>query len=64
MAQVQIMCPRSGLWASIGMEVEPDQWEDLEPTTDPAKCGVCGELHTWSKPEARLVEWRAPDPTT
>ena len=45
------------------MEVEPDQWEDLEPTTDPAKCGVCGELHTWSKPEARLAEWRAPDPT-
>lgn len=57
MAQVQIKCPNSGLWASVGLSAEPEQWDELEIQSQAAVCRVCGEQHTWSKREARLVDW-------
>jgi hypothetical protein len=57
MAQVQIRCPRSGLWASIGLEVDPEHWPGVEAYMEVATCGVCGDTHTWSKREARIVDW-------
>jgi hypothetical protein len=57
MAQVQIKCPNSGLWASIGLSAEPEQWDELEIRSRTSVCGVCGEMHTWAKGDARLVDW-------
>jgi hypothetical protein len=57
MAQVQIRCPNSGLWASIGISAEDDTWGELEARFEVAACGVCGETHLWSKEDARLVDW-------
>jgi hypothetical protein len=57
MAQVQIKCPNSGLWASIGISVHPERWDEFEPQSPVAVCGVCEETHAWCKREARLVDW-------
>jgi hypothetical protein len=57
MAQVQIKCSSSGLWASVGMEVDADYWEAMQVDGETSTCGVCGDVHIWSKPEARLVDW-------
>jgi hypothetical protein len=57
MAQVQIRCPNSGLWASSGMEVDEEHWPTLQVSNESSPCGVCGETHRWSKHEARLVNW-------
>lgn len=57
MAQVQIRCPNSGLWASIGWEVDDEAWSTMHVSNESSACGVCGESHTWSKHEARLVDW-------
>ena len=57
MAQVQIRCPNSGLWASVGLEVDPARWPDVHVSGEPSTCGVCGETHAWTKREARLVDW-------
>jgi len=60
MAQVQIRCPNSGLWASIGMQVDDERWQTMQVCNQGSTCGVCGETHTWSKHEARLVNWSWP----
>jgi hypothetical protein len=57
MAQVQIRCPNSGLWASIGLEVDAQVWDAMAVSGESSRCGVCGDTHTWSKREARLVDW-------
>ena len=57
MAQVQIRCPNSGLWASVGLRAEPDEWETMDVSPGLSSCGVCGEPHSWSKRDARLVDW-------
>jgi hypothetical protein len=57
MAQVQIKCPNSGMWASVGIETEADQWEAMRAANESLDCGICGETHVWSKREARLVDW-------
>ena len=57
MAQVQIRCPNSGLWASVGLEVDDQEWHQMPVSDELSTCGVCGETHRWSKHEARLVSW-------
>ena len=57
MAHVQIKCPNSGLWASVGMDVDADHWEAMRVDRESSICGVCGEDHVWSKWEARIVDW-------
>ena len=54
MAQVQIRCPNSGLWASIGMEVDAECWPTMQVSNESSTCGVCGETHTWDKMDAFL----------
>lgn len=57
MAQIQIKCPNSGLWASVGRSVDAQDWDDLEIGSEVSSCGICGEPHFWSKREARVVDW-------
>jgi len=57
MAQVQIKCPTSGLWASIGMPADQQCLDQMELGAQSSVCGVCGETHIWSKADARLVDW-------
>jgi hypothetical protein len=56
MAQVQIKCPNSGLWASIGVSADQPGWDEVAGFSS-STCGVCGETHTWTKDDARVVDW-------
>ena len=56
-AHVQIKCPNSGLWASVGIDVDTELWETMRVDRESSICGVCGDDHVWSKREARLVDW-------
>jgi hypothetical protein len=57
MAYVQIKCANSGLWVPVGMQVDAAAWESMEVPAGSVTCSICGQVHTWSKREARLVSW-------
>jgi hypothetical protein len=57
MAQVQIRCPNSGLWAWTDLEDDPDQWEPAAVAGRELPCGICGERHIASSRGLRIPDW-------
>jgi hypothetical protein len=56
MAVVTIRCPRSGKFASTGMEAEPSEFDRLGPRIFRMRCSACGSEHLWSRGTAWLTE--------
>jgi hypothetical protein len=57
MAQVQINCPNSGLWAWTGVEEDPDHWEPASLAGRELPCGICGERHLAAHHALRIPDW-------
>jgi hypothetical protein len=56
-AEVQVRCPNSGLWASTGVEVEPEGWDPKDLVGRPLTCAICGERHEGSTRGLRVPPW-------
>jgi hypothetical protein len=56
MPVVTIACPRTGKSVSMGMELEPSEFDTLGPKIFRIRCSACGSEHLWSRGTAWLTE--------
>jgi len=56
MALIVIECPRGGGDVETGMAADFPTWDRLPPiwVGEPFRCPTCGEMHAWTKQDARL----------
>jgi hypothetical protein len=52
---VLIKCPATSKDVPTGFTMSQDDWDLVSIKADVFKCEECGELHTWTKQDARLV---------
>jgi hypothetical protein len=62
MAEVTIACPATGRFVSVGMQMEPAEFEKLGPKIFRMRCSACGSEHVWSRGTAWLADI-APKPS-
>ncbi|HLT61513.1 MAG TPA: hypothetical protein VK020_10000 [Microlunatus sp.] len=60
MSQVVIHCPETDKDIPTGIDLDKTAWESMKIEQGATQCLWCGELHVWSKQEARLEELSAP----
>ena len=56
MAKVMIKCPTSGKPVFTGMAMDKSSFEVASLSRNSVKCPHCGNMHTWDKKDAYLVE--------
>jgi len=62
MREVLISCPGTGEPVSTGISMSVYAFDELsELAVYTFRCAACGELHTWSKADARLAPAAALD---
>jgi hypothetical protein len=54
MAQAFILCPNTGKYVYVGMNLEWLDIETLEIGDDELDCPECGETHPWGKDDLTL----------
>lgn len=61
MSIVVILCPKTGVQISTGIETDVAGFSKLPPTKFEVDCWACGGRHTWSRRWATLLEADAID---
>ncbi len=56
MARVMIHCPETGEPVYMGMTFDWSVFENIRIGERSILCSVCGEEHTWKRPDAFLEE--------
>lgn len=56
MGVVVIRCPETGREFSTGILTDEHSFKVLPDVLADALCPLCGGVHSWRKPEARLVD--------
>jgi len=56
MAEVTILCPRTGERVPTGLDIDEEAFQSLRPVVSRMKCPACGSEHVWSKANARLAQ--------
>ena len=56
MAFVTITCPQTGGRVSTGIETDEATFASLPDAPSHLQCSHCGQIHTWSKADAALME--------
>ena len=64
MAEVTIACPATGRFVSVGLEMEPAEFEKLGPKISRMRCSACGSEHLWSVATAWLADSPPKPPAT
>jgi hypothetical protein len=59
MSQVVIHCPSTDKDIPTGIDLDKTAWESMKFDQGATQCLWCGELHVWSKQEARLEDLSA-----
>ncbi|WP_152360643.1 hypothetical protein [Microlunatus speluncae] len=59
MSQVVIHCPSTDKDIPTGIDLDKTAWEMMKIDQGATQCLWCGELHVWSKQEARLEDLSA-----
>src|SRR5688572_5269017 len=54
MAEVTILCPRTGQRVPTGFEIDQKAFHSLRPVVSRMRCPACGSEHAWSKAIAQL----------
>jgi hypothetical protein len=54
MANVTILCPRTGERVPTGLDIDEEAFQGLRPIVSRMKCPACGSEHVWSKANAEL----------
>lgn len=60
MSIVVILCPKTGVQISTGIETDLAGFSKLPSTQFEVDCWACGGRHTWSRRWATLLEADAP----
>ena len=55
-AKVMIVCPTTGKYVSVGIEMDRGSFASSRMENNSMRCGACGETHRWSSSDARLIE--------
>ncbi|GAB3768291.1 hypothetical protein [Microlunatus parietis] len=56
MSQVVINCPSTHKDIPTGIDLDKAAWDAMKLDQGATQCLWCGELHVWSKQQARLEE--------
>jgi hypothetical protein len=56
MGQVVIECPKTGQWIPTGIDMPRESFEASSFDNNTIQCSACGESHTWSKADAKVVD--------
>lgn len=56
MSQVVINCPSTHKDIPTGIDLDKAAWDAMKLEQGATQCLWCGELHVWSKQQARLEE--------
>lgn len=56
MSQVVINCPSTHKDIPTGIDLDKAAWDAMKLDQGTTQCLWCGELHVWSKQQARLEE--------
>ncbi|MFC7623664.1 hypothetical protein [Microlunatus sp. GCM10028923] len=57
MSQVVINCPSTHKDIPTGIDLDKAAWDSMKLDQGATQCLWCGELHVWSKQQARLEEF-------
>jgi hypothetical protein len=56
MSEALITCPSTGKTIRTGVHTDKRTWDSTTVENNRAKCEHCGEVHVWSKKDARLSD--------
>ncbi len=51
---IRVRCPKTSMPVDTGLHSSQDAWQTTDYTNKRFLCAACGEVHTWSKPDAWL----------
>ena len=61
MGVVAVLCPKTGLQISTGIELDRVTFEAMPIRTSFVDCWACGGRHSWSRRWATLIECDDPE---